>query len=78
MDEQAAPGQVAWTQRSSYDPTNITNDVNTVVGLHRPESLAHVFAQDAPGTKGHPLRSLNILSERERQVLERVDPVRWV
>ena len=82
QDEQAAPAQVAWTQRSSDDPTKITSDVNTVVWLHRPESLAHVFVQDAPGepgTKGHLLRSLNILSERERQVLERVDPVaRWV
>jgi two-component system response regulator NreC len=44
-------------------------------GIFVDPSLAHVFVQDAlekRGTRGRPQRSLNILSERERQVLERI------
>jgi two-component system, NarL family, response regulator NreC len=44
-------------------------------GIFVDPSLAHVFVQDAlekRGPRGRPLRSLNILSERERQVLERI------
>ena len=44
-------------------------------GIFVDPSLAHVFVQDAlekRGIKGRALRSLNILSERERQVLERI------
>jgi two-component system, NarL family, response regulator NreC len=44
-------------------------------GVFIDPSLAHVFVQDAldkTATGSRPPRSLNILSERERQVLERV------
>jgi DNA-binding NarL/FixJ family response regulator len=44
-------------------------------GIFVDPSLAHVFVQDAlekRGTTGRPQRSLNILSDRERQVLERI------
>jgi two-component system response regulator NreC len=44
-------------------------------GIFVDPSLAHVFVQDAlekRSTRRRPLRSLNILSERERQVLERI------
>jgi DNA-binding NarL/FixJ family response regulator len=43
-------------------------------GIFVDPSLAHVFVQDAlekRGASGGPVRSINILSERERQVLER-------
>jgi two-component system, NarL family, response regulator NreC len=44
-------------------------------GIFVDPSLAHVFVQDAlekRGTTGRPQRLLNILSDRERQVLERI------